>query len=384
MTPKIPLGEAEDETLEFKSRDALDRPAVIARSVVSFLNARGGTLWIGLEEHAGRAIEIRPIDDPDLRQRQLLDYLVSAIEPSPSIDEIRIDQVNAGHSGVILLVTARPDKARGPYAHLKEGGRFYIVRIGDRTRPMSREEVLSSAPVMDDGATKALEKARRSAQSTGEARFWLWVRPVGTGRVDVQDPHLVALLSDPAATGNRPAGWTFVNRHAQPELKGEKLVLGKPAFRQLEICSDGLVAFSVPLERLSWIEEQDQRLIWPYALMEYPVSVFRLASKLYAQHRSGLEKVLADLALIGVVGWGLRPYSPNSLGFDIEDPSRFEDADDLLFAQPFEFRPEEFIEHPDRCALRLIAEVYQAFGHDRSKIPSEFDQREGQLLIPGS
>ena len=44
MTDRVPLGEKEDLHREFKSRDALKKPEIIAREVVAMLNADGGTV----------------------------------------------------------------------------------------------------------------------------------------------------------------------------------------------------------------------------------------------------------------------------------------------------------------------------------------------------
>ena len=49
--------------------------------------------------------------------------------------------------------------------------------------------------------------------------------------------------------------------------------------------------------------------------------------------------------------------------------------------RPLAFPWRELAEPNDQCAFRLIRLVYQAFGHDESRIPAEFDRKSWTLRI---
>ena len=154
---------------------------------------------------------------------------------------------------------------------------------------------------------------------------------------------------------------------------------------------DGAIEFTVPLINLYWksasgISERDAKEIWPYCLLEYPISVFRLASTIYREHAlEKIDTVLADLAIFGVRGWTLRPYSPRSFGYQGLRQEPFKDDENLLFSEPLSFQRDQILDEPDRCGFRLVKQVYQAFGHwEKEKIPKEFDQDTGKLVFPNA
>ena len=62
--------------------------------------------------------------------------------------------------------------------------------------------------------------------------------------------------------------------------------------------------------------------------------------------------------------------------------SEISSEDDLDPERPFRFERDELLLEPDRCGLRLLTYVYQAFGLESDAIPPEFDRQTGRLVIP--
>ena len=120
MAEKIPLGKKENLHQEFKGREALKRPDVIAREVVAMLNAQGGVVWVGLRAECDRAVQVEPVLRAERERRRLRDYLVDTIEPSPAGDEVAVDVV-AADRGEILHIEARPKPDRLPLLLLWRG-----------------------------------------------------------------------------------------------------------------------------------------------------------------------------------------------------------------------------------------------------------------------
>jgi hypothetical protein len=393
MSHRIPLGKKEGSRLEFKGSEALRAPETIARGVVSMLNADGGEVWVGLREENERAVAIEPIVEPDQAKRRLLDHLIDAIEPAPS-KEIEVEP-EASDEGFVLRIVTQPRAGRRPYALLKGGGRQFLIRVGPRSRPMTREELQESfshggsrSPSRDDRALdeakSRLADGREQGQRAGGRRLWLRLEPSADLALDRQDPRLETLLQDPLATGNRRSGWSFVVQFGPgPRLQKDRLVMTDESYdapygRIITLQRRGALTFEAPLEALFWKGEEGE--IWPFALLEYPISAFRIARAIYAGKLPFGTRVVADLSLFGIRGWKLRPHSP--VTWLRGRPRPFEESEDLVSDGPLDFSAEEIENDPDRCGYRLVERVYEAFGYRRDEMPAEFDTQSGRLILP--
>jgi len=181
-------------------------------------------------------------------------------------------------------------------------------------------------------------------------------------------------------------GWNFTDRYVEPKRRQGRLVLGGgdgPVWT--EIHEDGGLLFATPIDRLHWKGREDE--LWPYPLLELPTSLFRLAATLYRRGEDETSfrrdlPVVADLALLGLAGWTLRPGTPESIGFRLAEPVPCQEGDDFLLTEPMTFPVDEVIEAPDRCAFRLLRRLYEAFGLDEEAIPHEYDRKSGRLVFP--
>lgn len=363
MSELIPWGQKKGPDLEFLGRDNLERPEKIGREVVAMLNAEGGTVWVGLREEKGRAVAVEPIADAETERRRLRDYLADTIEPLPA-DEIDVCIQDADVTEKILSVHVRPWESRRPYAHLERGGRFLVVRIGDRTRPMAREEIFGERGVLRDraegglaGAVRRLLEQRERLQASGAQLLHVALRPGRELDLDIAGPDLADLLQEPRRTGNRRAGWIFRDVEARP---------------------DGELIFQAPLGSLHFKGEPKE--IWSTALLELPVSACRIARAVYEGKLQPADVLAADLALIGARGWKLRPGSSAAVGPRTRS-AEFDAAEDLVLERPLVFTFGELAAQPDRCGYRLVERVYEAFGYRRDAIPREFDARVGRLVL---
>ncbi|MBI2192559.1 MAG: ATP-binding protein [Planctomycetes bacterium] len=394
----LPLGKTESQKLEFKSKDVLQDLSHVGREVTAMLNAReGGVVWIGIAEEQGRAVRVESIDDPQLQVGRLRDHLLDSIEPSPR-EEVKVTQVSAGNDQQLLWIQVTPALNRQPYAHLKGTGRHYLVRVADRIRLMTREEIrekykkykaigagTSKQRVGLSSARGKIYAKREGAGKEGKAQLWLMIRPesdLGINRLE----QFEEILQDPIQTGNRINGWNFANPYERPTLGNGKIIQEHPFGPRLEIRSSGEITFTVPQKALHHSPTGplvSEKEIWPFCLLEYPTSVFRLASTIYKQMLpdSG-DPVWSDFAIFKVRGWLLRPYSPYSVGFEFGNSKTYEEAEDLILVNaPFQFSREEIIETPDRCAFRILCSAYAAFSFGVEMLPIEFDRGTGRLTM---
>ncbi len=386
MNDPIPLGQPEGERLEFKGRDVLRHLSNVSREVVAMLNASGGDIWIGLVEEQGRAVRVEAIENPAREINRLRDHFSDAIEPSPTSSEIVVDPVAFQDKGMLLKVRVKPKSGRRPYA-LREGtARHFIKRVHDRLRPMSREEVFSATTQKDPAREAASHKilAVREQYRLNET-FWLRIQPVGDSELRLSKDFR-EYFTNPTRTGNRVAGWNFVDPNKEFEATPSEVRNGRDGEACVRVFRDGAVELTMPIINLYWkstggLGNGEANEIWPYVLLEYPVSIFRLAATIYRERGFQAEVVFGDLALFGIKRWTLRPYSPVSWNYKLATPRRFEEGEEIVSVQPLSFSFEEVLNEPDRCAFRLVYRVYEAFGLFEEDMPTEFNRDTGRLIL---
>jgi hypothetical protein len=380
MSDSIPLGQRESQRLEFKGADALKDPEKIAREVVAMLNAEGGEVWVGLREEGGRAVAVESIPDTETVERQLLDYLVDTIEPPLSGNEVDVEPRDEGE-GTVLRIVAAPDPTRRPYAFLRKGGRHFVIRIKDRIRPMTRDEVLSrrlDPPALESAEAKMREE-KGAILERGGGFFWLRLQPVF--KIEIELRKCRDLLIDPELSGNRRGGWSFANSDHSPVILPDKLVTAPEVRRRVEIRRDGGMVFEVPLEDLSLGRRGQEKEIWPLALLELPVSAFRQVKTIYDGKLRRGDPVLADLVILEVRGWILRGGAPGPV-VALSPPHKYDTSDDLLWENPLRFDFAEIEASPDECAYRLVRRVYEAFDFGENAIPGWFNRQSRRLVLP--
>ena len=392
MNIKVPIGQRENQQLEFKSKDALRHLASVGREVVAMLNSEGGDVWIGLREADGVAVTFEPIDNIDQEIGRLRDHFSDSIEPAPGPREIDFEKVEKTGVGAALRLRIQPVSDSGPRALREGAARLFIRRVGDRVRPMSHEEIASKFTAqrtrrdVASEANQKILKARDSWLSKGHA-LWLRIQPLNDLEIPFRsEDDFRKYFADPRVTGNRAAGWNFVNPYERIRREGSALFHGTEG-HGVRLFRDGAIEFTVPIDNLYWKSasgrsDADANEIWPFCLMEYPISIFRLASTFFREQAPEiLGSVLGDMALFGLKDWTLRPYSPRSFGYKLHNPKPFPE-ENLLLPKPLAFQRDQILDEPDRCGIRLVAQVYESFGYWEKEIPQEFDLERGRLVFP--
>jgi hypothetical protein len=398
---ELPLGQRESAELEFKGSDAIGDLAIIGRAAVALLNASGGTLWIGIEENEGIAVNAPGLTNAEPERRRILDYLVDSIEPPPTHEEIEAKLVAADEAGTrqAVRLCLAPQDGRRPYALVRRHARHYLKRFDARARYMTRAEIEEDFRRERQPKTDAVEelkdrlRARREElQRAGRSVLWLSVGTAAPLDLDLQDERYRHLFTNPAASNNRAAGWNAITPYREPALSADRLQQNG-----MTLWSNAWLELQFPIENLNWKGEENE--IYPFAFIEYTVSMFRLAGVVYQDELepegalTRQAQILADLGLFRVSSWQLRPHSPRSIGylrsgFDNEvvadAPLRrpgHPEVEDVLLHQPHPFYAHELIDEPDRCAFRIVREIYQAFGYTEDKIPAELDRTTGRLEL---
>ena len=392
----VKLGGEEDLHREFKSAAALKTPDLIARGVVAFLNAEGGSLWVGVaEDGQGRATAFEPIPDADAAKLRLQNVLVDTIEPSPILDADVTLSVKEVQGSRLLLVEVKEGGGSGPpYALLDKGRRGYFKRTGSRIRTMTREELAEGFAGIKTKVPKRAAAERQVAEKLSEwigskpAALRMLVRPVEPIPLKLVKLDLYSLLVDAGRTGNRELGWTFASRFSdlQPITPKGWRFGKRDDVQWLELYeATGALELFVKRERLHWRDGPNE--LWPYALLELPVSILRLAKVLYSGHSAaGSGDVVLGLGVYGIGDCTLRPHSPDSIGYmmprgDLQPLAKREDRD-YFSSTPVCVTRREVDATPDRCAMHLAGQLYRDFGYDEDQLPREYDPKTGRLVFP--
>lgn len=123
----------EDSTLEFKSKRKLGNVEDLAAEYVAFLNKRGGTLLIGVEDDG----DIQGLESSEIEgcNRILRSMAKDQIRPSVMLDTTNV----ATEAGIVVVVTINEGIDK-PYQTTR-GGAFYI-RSGDEKRRVENRDEL--------------------------------------------------------------------------------------------------------------------------------------------------------------------------------------------------------------------------------------------------
>lgn len=382
------VGARESEILELKRAAILDDLPKLVTVVVSMLNARGGTIWIGAEERDEVLVGFTEVRDAERHVRRIEDILVDTVEPPPAPGDVRVSRVDHA-SGPIIAIEVSSHVDGRPYSVLRDRvWRRYPIRVGARSRSMTREEIAAAfsgrAATEDVAATFEWAWGRE----LNRRERVLWVRAqlepsleIGTDRAT--RALLRRLVHEPAETGNRPMGWNFTSTlGAELDRKKEGIVVGGPEADTWLVFEPerGAIVFRVPIAHL---EHRAQGEIYPYALIENLVSLVRLAVRLYSEIGADDGRSLfVDAGLRGVSGLELRPGSPRGLAFTRGPKLAPEDSLRAgTTSEPFGVARQA----PDRLGWRLAGRLYEAFGLWPDDMPQElWDDQRFALVFPDS
>lgn len=387
-----PLGAHEDARTEFKAAEVLRDPRQIARAVVAFLNAEGGTVWLGVRERDGVATELEAFPGAEAERARVTarDVITETIEPAAD-RFVKLDLVAAGCPPDRRLVRITVKHAPvGPYALRTGNQREYLARFEDRTRVLSHLELEQRFSQRASGEDEVGAARRRVVEhfKVATAGLMLVAAPSPARAVDVADPRrreaLNDVLVDYHAAGNRRLGFTFHSPSRDARLKSRRLVSEQPGGDRVVLTKDGDFLFHAPLTRLLWKGSRGPdpaRDIYPLALLELPTSAVRMV-------RSALmRQVLPDrpdefvfrLGVLGARGWTLVPHSPQAWASD--GAARYIGDTDAISLDVLA-SGDELEAAPDHVALLLVRQIYAAFALTYDQVPGEFDQSRGVLVLP--
>jgi hypothetical protein len=253
---------------------------------------------------------------------------------------------------------------------------------------MTREELVErfkGAERPQDAVARVvrdLEVELRQAADGGMSGMRVIVRPVADLALPWTRTELEPLLREPRRTGNRIGGWDFTSEHLRLREfeRGFEFSDDRARWSTTTIQKRGELDFRVGLERLHW--QGPPQTIWPFALLEFPASIMRLARTLYKTCQRLPETIVLGMGMFQIKGWTLAPYSPSSVRYRFRREALAAFEVDHFLGKPIAVGWSDLDETPDRCAYRLVRQVYEDFGFEEHQIPREYNRDTGQLTFP--
>jgi hypothetical protein len=216
----------------------------------------------------------------------------------------------------------------------------------------------------------------------GSARFFrLTATPCELGAVsaNLEDPTLRRLLEAPPNPNQRFSGWDV---RPLPPLRRNALGFENERvdFHHLKFIKNGHLEFWTAIDdSFCWRQDpesfQEHPRLYPYPVVEHPVSFCRLYGELVRLLGVGAYIIL-QMQYLNIRGAVLLPYNPESIRhmYPMEAVSAL-NKDRLVFEK--KRFPPDF--DPDPVALSLIKDLYYEFGYGREHIPFFDDSDHSQL-----
>lgn len=406
MNTTLPIGQREDQSLEFKDGRSLDDPRAIAREVVGFLNSGlGGAVWIGIPEVDGVAGPPQCIPEAGRARELLQDRLINLVLPTPLSDEVQIHLVPLAGGGSVMRIDVRClQEERRPFAFSHKGMLGFHYRSGHRLVPMSLEDIrrgfiASGCQALPDfSAREWLWRARsnvlerRGSAFLGmavegrdpehgegprqEDRDW-WREIIQTQGRGVTSTVRCSLLRYPLVTRELPGFLSAEFDHGSQRRTGIR------AYRS------GALTVELLTSSMTWSDDRmagggGRIQVHPYYLVGSCVSFCELAAAWLDRLALPQSVALIDVALGGVRGLPMRAHSPASYAWALprEESLRFALEDEVGLSRPLRAEMAELRQNPQRIAVLLVERLYEAFGFEVTDIPSEVDRAAGKIRLP--
>ena len=394
------------------------------RDIVSFANADGGYLIVGIRDDGnGRAQKYEPelVGDIQRIRKSVMDLCNDHI--SERIDGLEIVVRNV--KGNPLLLVRIPASDRAPHMVTYQNKTEFYTRHHDGKREMTIGEIReaftqdligrrlttiehhlqsrATEESLNSQRARALDTIRSGGSpqlltiENGELLsevalasfmtgvdnfpyFWFASTPVNPRKnlIDVDSLDIRSPIQNPP--GSRFSGWNMDFYQGSIERSGDGVYKGKKDYRYLHLLENGHMEFWTPLdERFCWnqsaIEFQHHPRLYPYPVTEYPTTFLRLYRAIVDEAKLE-EDLIINFCYANLKGYILLPGSPSSVSFKLPFEKVPYSEENLSFrtqvSNDFE---------PDQTAYEVIKRVYAAFGHHPSSAIPFFDKDVGKFIF---
>ncbi len=370
---------SERQNLEYKSKAYArndENVREMLRDISSMANSYGGYIFLGIKEkddQSGLPVELVGIDEAEKERNRIFSSCLVNIEPRLSGLQIKVINLD-GEKSILVIFVSR--STRAPHMITFKGLNQFWIRHDRQKSKMSvdeiREAFLKTENILRDIQNFLQNRHTELLKEIDHQPYYI----VGASPllikediIDVFDQQVRDLLKNPP--GQRREGWNLdfgVRNDPRPTLWGLKIEI--KGFKFVELFRNGYLQAAMNIQEESFVKEQvrisgkDHSVLYPYPLVEYPVSFFRLLKSL--REHLGLEgPFVAFVSLLNIQGFGLRRWRPQAISYshDLE----------IWGKQHLEIPPSQIatLSDPDKTAKSFIDRVWQAFGYEKAPLFKE-------------
>ena len=210
-----------------------------------------------------------------------------------------------------------------------------------------------------------------------EPSFFLCVGPrrVSAKQLDLQSAAVTNFLRVPSPEDRR-SGWNMSLVDREPFLQsGSRISMGNPKFASLTLLANGFMTFEAPLSKTFFRSESEEELkarplLWPFPVVEFPASFFRMYRRLIEAFAISETEWCIALFYHHLKGVFLAPHHPLSPFFDIGNQAKMYNHEDLSVTEVV--RLTEFT--PDIVTYQVLSRMYERFGLNEKDIPFFVDE----------
>jgi len=396
------IGVPEDEWLEFKQIGYLGdgtKGAELAKDISAMANAGGGYILIGVSEKNERASGFCSVTKIEAETDHIRDQCLQRIEPRLVGLEIVPKSVPTGGTPTVLIIRI-PHGEASPYGFKSDNRTVFVRRYGAHVRhypvadladafaarkppawvsaltslarsPDRRVDIDASALEHSDPNSLIdvmTERFTRDVESRPFYRILILPTAPRADAIDTDAQAIRAIVDDPPHV--RALGFGLGGlKDVRPSAEG---LVGTDGENTLLVLKNGFIEFRSPLDghHFQWRSTQSGftgKWLYPYTVAEMPVSFLRTAKDIYRAAGAGGK------FLVRQEYWSLEEFSlfgghPREPLFGVGDkrsPRRFAQA---LLKSPLKTLTTDF--SPDETAFELVVGVYNAFGFERSVVPT--------------
>ena len=403
------IGVEESQSLDFKRTINFndDGKREFLRDVVAMVNGGGGYLVIGAVEERDVCTGLCHVDNADGLIQVINQLMLDGVTERIGGAFVKKHTV----SGVDLItIFLPPESPHRPHMVAKDRRTDFYCRYGRDKRAMTIAEIrqmfmgdsvsrrLDSVQDMLGLLTEASQRQQDTARQQRELVSTERFHEVTDARVlrdglrdafrmrcrnenrklfrisitpdrprllltTANESEVIRLCQSPP--NQRRNGWNVGGMREHHRRVGA-ICFGDDGHYELRVWENGVIEFINDVAHLGWATDRfgiaGHNYIHPYPLIEYVVSGARLASACYqAMEQNG--HVVMEYEIVGMQGGILRPYSPNTWGFQRDYR---ESPTSEIYAKS---QQSNIVTSPDAVAFSVIREIYHHFGYDDIHIP---------------
>jgi len=417
------IGLRENEHIEFKvtynlfgadAKTVEEEKYELLKDIASLANAGGGYIFVGVRADKNSvAVKFESIPDRDLERmkQSILALCVDHIEERITGLEVK-HQVVSGSNLVVIRV---PSSTRIPHMIKFKNNTHFTSRYQDGKREMTLAEIrndfnnditgrrLHSIETLlngfkmqkhnsmttdifaddrlnesTDGKFVAQASLDEFKQSQPLPSLYLGIGPVETNskNLELTSSDMNSFLRS-SSSADRTLGWNMeLVPRAYEVANSSRITMGEAGEPSISLLANGYLSFNVPLTKgFCWGQSEDEYSsrprFSPYAVVEFPVSFFRMYKRLIEKFSVKSSKWCVVLCYYKPKGFFLAPGHPLNPFFDSGNAKMYSKANDLVITDVFE-GPFE----PDRISYQLVSKVYKEFGFTEHDVPFYIDEQK--------